>query len=57
MTIEYHPVKANVIADALSRKFLGSLSYIHIVRTLLLLELRILNVELAEGEKDHCLLL
>ena len=46
-TIEYHPEKANIVADALSRKSSGSLSYIHTVRIPLLLELRALNVELA----------
>ena len=46
-TIEYHLGKANVVADALSRKSSGNLSYIHSVRIPLLLELRALNVEVA----------
>ena len=56
-TIEYHLGKANVVADALSKKSSGNLSHIHSVRIPLLLELRALNVELAQGEKEHCLLL
>ena len=55
LTIEYHLKKANVLADALSRKSSGSLSYIHIVRIPLLLELRALNVELTQGEKGALL--
>lgn len=50
-TIEYHLGKANVVADALSSKSSGNLSHIHYVRISLLLELRALNVELAQGEK------
>ena len=44
-------VTANVVVDALSRKFLSNLSHIHSVRIPLLLELRALNIELAQGEK------
>ena len=40
-----------MVADALSRKSSGNLSYIHSVRIPMLLELRALNVELAQGEK------
>ena len=54
-TIEYHSGKANVVADALSRKSSGNLSPIHFVRIPLLLELRALNVELAQGEKGALL--
>ena len=52
---EYHPGKANVVADALIRKSSGSLSYIHTVRISLLLNLGALNVELAQVRKEHCL--
>ena len=44
-----------MVADALSRKSSGNLSYIHSVRIPLLLELRALNVELAQGEKGALL--
>ena len=54
-TIEYHPGKANVVADALSRKSSGTLSHIHSVRIPLLLELRALNMELAQGKKGALL--
>ena len=54
-TIEYHLGKANVVADSLSRKSSGNLSHIHSVRIPLLLELRALNVELAQGEKGALL--
>ena len=54
-TINYHLGKANVVADALSRKSSGNLSHIHSVRIPLLLELRALNVELARGEKGALL--
>ena len=54
-TIEYHLGKANVVADALSRKSSSNLSHIHSMRISLLLELRALNVELAQGEKGALL--
>ena len=54
-TIEYHTGKANVVADALSRKSSCNLSHIHSMRIPLLLELRALNVELAQGDKGALL--
>ena len=43
--IEYHPEKANMIADALSQKSSGSLYHIRTVRMSLLNELRKLDTE------------
>ena len=54
-TIEYHLRKANIVVDALSRKSSSNLSHIHSMRIPLLLELRALNVELAQGEKGALL--
>ena len=45
-TIDYHPGKANVVADALSMKFTGSLDYMQTIQLPLMVELRELGVEL-----------
>ena len=45
-TIDYHPGKANVVADALSRKSIGSLAYMQTIQLQLMVELRELGVEL-----------
>ena len=45
-TIEYHPGKANVVADALSRRPMSSLSHVRAVHLPRLIELKSLGVRL-----------
>ena len=45
-TIEYHPGKANVVADALSRRPMSSISHLRAVHLPRLIELRSLGVRL-----------
>ena len=45
-TIEYHPGKANVVADSLSRRPMSSLSHVRAVHLPRLIELRSLGVRL-----------
>ena len=45
-TIEYHPRKANVVADALSRRSMSSISHLRVVHLPRLIELRSLGVRL-----------
>jgi hypothetical protein len=49
-TIEYHPGKANIVADALSRRPSASLSHLRTVRVPLLFELRATGVGLSVDE-------
>ena len=45
-TNEYHPSKANVVADALSRKSSNSMAHLKMIYLPLLAELRMLRVKL-----------
>ena len=46
LIIEYHPEKANVVADALSRKSSTSLAYIRTAYVPLLVEMKALRINL-----------
>ena len=54
-TLFCHELAKNVVEDTLSRKSSGNLSYSYSIRIPLLLKLRALNVELAQGEKGSLL--
>ena len=54
-TIEYHPRKANVVADALSRKSTSSISHLKVVYLPRLVELRSLGVRLELIDKGTLL--
>ena len=54
-TIEYYLGKANIVADALSKKLTGNIHYIHTIRIPILVELRRLNVELVIDTADSVL--
>ena len=46
LIIEYHPGKANVVTDALSRKSSATLAYINIVYMPLLIDMKALRINL-----------
>ncbi|KAJ4701711.1 Retrotransposon protein, putative, Ty3-gypsy subclass [Melia azedarach] len=54
-TIDYHPGKANVVADALSRKSSSSIAHMKITSLPLLIDLRSLGVDLAVGQQETLL--
>ena len=55
-TIDYHPGKANVVANALSRKSTCSLAYMQTIQLPWMVELRELGVELRMQLQEHFLL-
>ena len=54
-TIEYHPGKANVVTDALSRRPMSSLSHVRAVHLPRLIELRSLGVRLELTDSEALL--
>ena len=50
--IEYHPRKANAVADALSQKASSSVAHLQVKSMADLLALRSMNVELQLGQED-----
>ena len=57
LQIRYHPEKANVVADALSRKIKHNLNIIVITQINILRELEDIGIELVSYERVHALLL
>ncbi|KAL5760554.1 hypothetical protein ACOSQ2_019392 [Xanthoceras sorbifolium] len=54
-TIKYHPGKANMVANALSRKSTGSIAHLKTVYLLLLVDLRSLKVQLEVSDLEALL--
>ena len=54
-TIDYHPGKANMVADALSRKSSSFTAYMKVMYLPLLIELRSMGISLAVGENKALL--
>ena len=54
-TILYHPGKANVVADALSRKSFGNLAYMITTQPTLLEDLKKLDIEIVSHNEDAML--
>ena len=55
LTILYHPEKANVVADALSRKSFGNLTYMITTQPTLLEDLKKLDIEIVSHNEDAML--
>ena len=54
LIIEYHPRKANVVADALSQKSSATLVYICIAYVPLLIDMKALRINLDMMIQEHC---